>query len=66
MKKDVKKGDVAITGQYLGVVEEYLPNKESTYVKDGIIYATKTGLVKIDDNKRQIEIETKRQKVASA
>jgi len=28
MKKDVKKGDVAITGQYLGVVEEYLPNKE--------------------------------------
>lgn len=57
MKESIKINDIVITGQYLGVVEEYLPNKNSTYIKDGNIYATKTGIVSIDQNKREIEIK---------
>ena len=36
--------------------EEYLPDKQTTYVKEGQIYATKTGIVKIDKDRRAIEI----------
>lgn len=56
-KKTAKNKDVVITGQYLGVVEEFLPDDQSTYVKNGEIFATKTGMISIDD-KRKIEIET--------
>ncbi|TFG12435.1 MAG: RNA-binding protein [Promethearchaeota archaeon] len=56
-KKTAKNKDVVITGQYLGVVEEFLPDDQSTYVKDGEIFATKTGMISIND-KRKIEIET--------
>jgi len=56
-KKDIKNKDVVLTGQYLGVVEEYLHDELSTYVKDGDIFATKTGLISIDE-KRQIEVKT--------
>lgn len=58
MKESIKTNEIVITGQYLGVVEEYLPNKKSTYTKDGNIYATKTGIVSIDKNKREIEIRS--------
>ena len=58
MKKNtVKNKDVVITGQYLGVVEEFLPDEQSTFVQGGEIFATKTGMISID-NKRKIEIET--------
>jgi exosome complex component CSL4 len=58
MKKNtVKNKDVVITGQYLGVVEEFLPDEQSTFVKGGEIFATKTGMISIDD-KRKIEVET--------
>jgi len=56
MKDSAKNNEIVLTGQYLGVVEEYLPDKQSTYVKEGRIYATKTGIVKIDKNRRAIEI----------
>ena len=57
-KKPAKNNDIAFTGQYLGVVEEYLPDEESTFVKEGQIFASKTGLISIDDEKREIEIKT--------
>ncbi len=62
MKKDtVKNKDVVITGQYLGVVEEFLPDEHSTFVKDGEIFATKTGMISVN-NKRKIEVETHQEK----
>ncbi|MBD3198054.1 MAG: RNA-binding protein [Candidatus Lokiarchaeota archaeon] len=62
MKETLKNNDIVLTGQYLGVVEEFLPEKNSTFVKEGKIYATKAGLVKIDDEKREIEILTHQEK----
>ena len=56
-KKSVKNKELVFTGQYLGVVEEFLPNKYSTYVKDGEIFATKSGKTHIDTNKREIEVK---------
>ncbi|MBY8988691.1 MAG: exosome complex RNA-binding protein Csl4 [Candidatus Lokiarchaeota archaeon] len=56
MKDSAKNNEIVLTGQYLGVVEEYLPDKQTTYVKEGQIYATKTGIVKIDKDRRAIEI----------
>ena len=58
MKESAKNNEIAITGQYLGVVEEYLPNKQSTYVREGQIYATKTGIVNINKDRRAIEIKS--------
>ncbi|MBN1800093.1 MAG: exosome complex RNA-binding protein Csl4 [Candidatus Lokiarchaeota archaeon] len=55
-KKSVKNKEFVMTGQYLGVVEEFLPNKNSTYVKDGEIFSTKTGTTHIDSRKREIAI----------
>lgn len=57
MKETVKNKDIVITGQFLGVVEEFLPDELSTFVKAGKIHATKTGTVSIDD-KRKIEVIT--------
>ena len=57
MDDKVKENDIVLTGQYLGVVEEFLPDKQSTFVKDGQIFAAKTGIIKIDRNKRQIKIQ---------
>jgi exosome complex component CSL4 len=56
MKDSTKNKEIVLTGQYLGVVEEYLPDKQSTYVKEGRIYATKTGIVEIDKDRRSIKI----------
>ncbi len=54
----VKDKKIVITGEYLGVIEEYLPNKNSTFVQNGKIYATKSGMVEIDQSKKEIEIKT--------
>ncbi|MFX0047544.1 MAG: exosome complex RNA-binding protein Csl4 [Candidatus Hermodarchaeota archaeon] len=62
MKDSVKNNEIVLTGQYLGVVEEYLPDKQSTYIKEGQIYATKTGIVKIDKDRRAIEILSHQEK----
>jgi len=61
-KKSLKNDDLVLTGQYLGVVEEFLPDKQSTFVKDGQIYATKSGFIDIDNEKRKIEIKTHQEK----
>ena len=61
MKETVKNKDVVITGQFLGVVEEFLPDEQTTFVKAGKIHATKTGTVSIDD-KRKIEVITHNEK----
>lgn len=58
MKESAKNNEIALTGQYLGVVEEYLPDKQSTYVREGQIYATKTGIVHINKDRRAIEIKS--------
>jgi len=62
MKPLRKNNDIIFTGQYLGVVEEFLPDKQSTYVKDGEIFATKTGILHIDRNKREIEVKSHQEK----
>ena len=49
---------IVITGEFLGVVEEFLPDKQSTFVKDGQIYATKTGLININNKERKLGIST--------
>lgn len=61
-KKSIENDDIILTGQYLGVVEEYLPDKQSTYIRDGQIYATKSGLITLDNQKKQIEIKTHQEK----
>lgn len=53
-----KKEKIVTTGDYLGVVEEFLPDKNSTYIRDGNIYATKSGKVVIDQKSRKLEIKT--------
>jgi exosome complex component CSL4 len=62
MKESVKNKDIVLTGQYLGVVEEFLPDKQSTYVKEGQIFATKTGIIAINKDKREIEIQSHQEK----
>ena len=62
VKKSAKDGDIALTGQYLGVIEEFLPDKKTTYVREGEIFSTKTGLISINKDKREIEIKTKMEK----
>ena len=57
-KKTLKDKDIAITGQLLGVVEEFLPDKQSTFVKEGQIYATKSGLVNLNNEERKLKIST--------
>jgi len=58
MKESKKDNEIVLTGQYLGVVEEYLPDKKSTFVRDGQIFATKTGIVSINKERRAIEIKS--------
>ena len=60
-KKSVKNNELVLTGQYLGVVEEFLPDKKSTFVKEGEIYATKSGHIDIDNEKRKIEVKTQQE-----
>ena len=61
-KKSYKDKDIVLTGQYLGVVEEFLPDKQSTFIKDGKIFASKTGTINVNDQERKIEISTHQEK----
>ena len=61
-KKSYKDKDIVITGQYLGVVEEFLPDKQSTFIKDGKIFASKTGMINVNDQERKIGISTHQDK----
>ncbi|MFX0105389.1 MAG: exosome complex RNA-binding protein Csl4 [Candidatus Hodarchaeota archaeon] len=57
-----RSNKIILTGEYLGVVEEFLPDKQSTFTKDGQIFASKTGLVNINNKERKIEISTHQEK----
>jgi len=61
-KKSLDNKDIVLTGQYLGVVEEFLPDKQSTFIKDGKIFATKTGMITVNNKERKIEISTHQEK----
>jgi len=61
-KKSQNDKDIVLTGEYLGVVEEFLPDKQSTFTKDGQIFASKTGLITINNIERKIEISTYQEK----
>ncbi len=61
-KKSLDDEDIVLTGQYLGVVEEFLPDKQSTFIKDGKIFATKTGLITVNNKEKKIEISTHQEK----
>lgn len=58
IRKSATDGDIVTTGQYLGVIEEFLPHKHSTYVREGEIYASKCGEIKIDAKRRKIKVKT--------
>jgi len=61
-KKSYKDKDIVLIGQYLGVVEEFLPDKQSTFIKDGKIFASKTGTINVNDKERKIDINTHQEK----
>jgi exosome complex component CSL4 len=61
-KKSLKDGDIVLTGEKLGVVEEFLPDKQSTFTKDGKIFASKSGMININEKERKIEISTHQDK----
>lgn len=61
MENTVKNNQLVITGQFLGVIEEFLPDKRTTFVREGEIFATKTGMVSIDHDKKSIKVETKQE-----
>ncbi len=61
-KKSLKDGDIVLTGEKLGVVEEFLPDKQSTFTKDGKIFASKTGMISINNKERKIVISTHQDK----
>ncbi len=61
-KKSLKNGDIVLTGEKLGVVEEFLPDKQSTFTKDGKIFASKSGMININEKERKIEISTHQDK----
>lgn len=64
-KKSVNDKEIVFPGQYLGVIEEFLPDKNCqncTYTKKGELYAAKLGFTFIDNRKREISIKTHQEK----
>lgn len=56
--KGRKSGNFVFPGDYLGVIEEFLP-REGTYVEDGEIYSSTTGHLLLDLNDRRISVYQK-------
>ena len=52
-KKRVKDGDIVLPGDYLGVIEEFLPG-EGIIEEDGELYAARAGRVRINSEKVEI------------
>ncbi len=50
-----KSGDFVLPGFELGFSEEYIPG-EGTHEEDGTVYASTTGIMKIDMNERKISV----------
>ncbi|MFA4646338.1 exosome complex RNA-binding protein Csl4 [Pyrococcus kukulkanii] len=55
-RRTVKEGDFVLPGDYLGVIEEYLPG-DGVIVEDGNLYSARAGWVKIDKDKIEISLE---------
>jgi len=55
-KKRVKDGDIVLPGDYLGVIEEFLPG-EGIIEEDGELYAARAGRVRINPEKIEISVE---------
>jgi exosome complex component CSL4 len=55
--KRIKEGDQVLPGDRLGVIEEFLPGPGTFQDQDDVIYASITGLVRIDMSERKIHIE---------
>ncbi|MFX1474536.1 MAG: exosome complex RNA-binding protein Csl4 [Promethearchaeota archaeon] len=55
--KRIKDGDQVLPGDRLGVIEEFLPGPGTFQDQDDVIYASITGLVRIDMSERKIHIE---------
>ncbi len=58
---EVKPGDLVLPGQKIGVIEMYVPG-EGTHTKDGIIYSSIVGVVKIDSNEKKVSVRSKEHK----
>lgn len=57
MNQRVKEGDNVLPGERLGVIEEYIPGEGTFQDEDDVIYATITGIVRIDMKERKISVE---------
>ncbi|WP_087036558.1 exosome complex RNA-binding protein Csl4 [Thermococcus litoralis] len=55
-KKRVKDGDIVLPGDYLGVIEEFLPG-EGIIEENGELYAARAGRVRINPEKIEISVE---------
>ncbi len=54
-KKSVKNGDFVLPGDYLGVIEEFLPG-DGVIEENGELYSTRAGKVKINQEKMEISV----------
>lgn len=55
-KKSVKNGDFVLPGDYLGIIEEFLPG-EGVIEENGELYATRAGKVKVNLERMEISVE---------
>lgn len=56
VKKPAKDGDMVLPGDYLGVIEEYLPG-EGVKEENGELIATRPGRVRVDQERMEIHVE---------
>jgi len=54
--RKVKNGDLVLPGDYLGVIEEFMPG-EGVREENGELYATRAGRVRINPEKMEISVE---------
>ncbi len=52
------KGEIAVIGDYLGTIEEFVPG-DGTYADDGKIYASNIGIAILDHKNQTVRIEGK-------
>ncbi|MHA1264203.1 MAG: exosome complex RNA-binding protein Csl4 [Candidatus Helarchaeota archaeon] len=60
-ENEIKTGDIVLPGQRIGVIEMYLSGP-GTYEENGIIYASITGLVQIDQREKKVYVVPKENK----
>jgi len=56
-QEKVKNGNLVYPGQILGVIEEYIPDKQTTYEKDGTVFASMAGYLEINPSTRNIHVK---------